>query len=295
MLNELSNEMADAVAAAAPSVVQVQGRRRPASGVVYADDTVLTTMHAIGTEEGVRVRRHDQAVLDAELVGWDPTTRLAVLRVASLGLPGIKPADGAARVGQIAIAIARSWSNALTASAGIVSVIGGPLPTGPRRAIDQVIRTTAPMHSGFSGGAFIDSAGALIGVTTAATIRGLGVVIPTAIAWRTAATLVQHGRLRPGYLGIVGQVVTLAESQAPEREHKDALLVIGVAPGSPAAGGGVLVGDILLELDGRAVESPEQLMELLSGAEVGRPARLRVLRGGTSMDVHLVVAARPVR
>jgi S1-C subfamily serine protease len=294
MLNELSTEMADAVAAAAPSVVQVQGRRRPASGVVYSDDTVITTIHAIGAEEGVRVRRDDQAVLDAELAGWDPTTRLAVLRVASLGLPAIKPANGPARVGQLAIAIARSWSNALTASAGVVSVIGGPLPTGPRRAIDQVIRTTAPMHSGFSGGAFIDPAGALIGVTTAATIRGLGVVIPTAIAWKAAATLLEHGRLRPGYLGVVGQGVTLADSQAPEREHRDALLVIGVAPGSPAAGAGVLVGDILVELDGKTVESPEQLMELLSGAEVGQPIRLRVLRGGTSMNIQLVVAARPV-
>jgi S1-C subfamily serine protease len=294
MLNELSNEMADAVAAAAPSVVQVQGRRRPASGIVYDDNIVLTTMHAIGAEEGVRVRRHDQSVIDAELAGWDPATRLAVLRVASLGLPAIRPATGEARVGQIAMAIARSWSNALTASAGVVSVIGGPLPTGPRRAIDQVIRTTAPMHSGFAGGAFIDPAGALIGVTTAATIRGLGVVIPTAIAWKTTATLLQHGRLRPGYLGIVGQVVTLADSQAPEREDRDALLVVGVAAASPAAGGGVLVGDILLELDGNQVESPEQLMDLLSGAEVGRPARLRVLRGGTSTDIQLVVAARPL-
>jgi serine protease Do len=294
MLKELSNEMADAVAVAAPSVVQVQGRRRPASGVVYGDDTVITTMHAIGTEEGVRVRRDDQAVLDAELAGWDPTTRLAVLRVASLGLPPIRPANGATRVGQIAIAIARSWSNALTASAGVVSVIGGPLPTGPRRAIDQVIRTTAPMHSGFSGGAFIDPAGALIGVTTAVTIRGLGVVIPTEIAWKAAATLLEHGRLRPGYLGIVGQVVTLADSQSPERENRDALLVIGVAPGSPAAGARVLVGDILLELDGNTVESPEQLMELLAGAEVGRVARLRVLRGGSSVDMELVVASRPV-
>src|SRR5438876_3939015 len=96
-----------------------------------------------------------------------------------------------ARVGHLALAVARSWSNALTASAGIVSVIGGPLPTGRRRAIDEVIRTTAPMHDGFAGGAFVDTTGGLVGVTTASAIRGLGVVIPAAIAWQTAATVVQ--------------------------------------------------------------------------------------------------------
>src|SRR6266403_257166 len=95
----------------------------------------------------------------------------------------------APRVGHLALAVARSWSNVVTASAGIVSVIGGPLPTGRRRAIDEVIRTTAPMHDGFAGGAFLDTAGGLVGVATAAAIRGLGIVIPASIAWRTLAAL----------------------------------------------------------------------------------------------------------
>ena len=98
--------------------------------------------------------------IDAELVGWDPTTSLALLRAAGLGLPALTPGSTPPRVGHLALAIARSWSNALTASAGIVAVIGGPLPTGRRRAIDEVIRTTAPMHDGFSGGAFVDAGGA---------------------------------------------------------------------------------------------------------------------------------------
>ena len=101
----------------------------------------------------------------------------------------------------------------MTASAGIVSVIGGPLPTGRRRAIDQVLRTTAPMHEGFAGGAFIDTSGALLGVITAAAIRGLGVVIPASIAWTAAATLLEHGQLKRGYLGIAGQPVRLPEDQ----------------------------------------------------------------------------------
>ena len=141
LLNTFSNQLADAVAAAAPAVVQVQGRRRPASGLVYADGVVLTTVRALGRGDGLHVRRDDGRTLDAELAGWDATTSLAVLRVAGLETHPIAPAASAARVGNLALAVARSWSNAVTASAGIISVIGGPLRTGHRRAIDQVIRT----------------------------------------------------------------------------------------------------------------------------------------------------------
>jgi serine protease Do len=292
MLTELSTQMADAVAAIAPSVVQVHGRRRPASGLVYGDAVVVTTIHALGREDGLRVRRHDGQALDAELAGWDPTTNLAVLRVAGLDTAPIAAATAAARVGHLALAVARSWSNAVTASAGIVSVIGGPLPTGRHRAIDQVIRTTAPMHEGFAGGAFVDTAGGLLGIATAATIRGLGVIIPTAIAWKTVATVLEHGRMKRGYLGIAGQPVTLPESQ---RVHgrADALLVVGVTDGSPAASAGLLVGDVLVALDGQPLESPQDLMDRLLGAHIGRPVSLQVLRGGTAIDAAVTVGERP--
>jgi serine protease DegQ len=293
MLHELSTQLADAVAAAAPSVVQVQGRRRPASGLVYADDVVVTTIHALGREDGLRVRRHDGEAFDAELAGWDPTTRLAVLRVRSLGAPAIAPAATEARVGHIAVAIARSWSNAVTASAGIVSVIGGPLPTGRHRAIDQVIRTTAPMHSGFAGGAFIDTSGRLLGVATAAAIRGLGVIIPSSIAWKTAGTVLEHGRLRRGYLGIAGQAVSLPGSQPNAEGRTEAVLVVGVTSGSPAAAAGVLVGDLLLALGDKPIATPEDLMDVLFQTPIGHPATLRILRGGAPVDVKVTVGDRP--
>ncbi|MBI3401834.1 MAG: PDZ domain-containing protein [Acidobacteria bacterium] len=292
LLTTFSDQLADAVAAAAPSVVQVQGRRRPASGLVYADSVVLTTVRALGREDGLRVRRHDGRTLDAELAGWDPTTSLAVLRVPGIETTPIVPSASHARVGHLALAVARSWSNAVTASAGIVSVIGGPLPTGRRRAIDEVIRTTAPMHDGFAGGAFLDTSGMLIGIATAAAIRGLGVVIPAGIAWKTAATVLEHGRLARGYLGLAGQPVALAEGQ--QRDGRDhALLVVGVTSGSPASTAGVLVGDVLLEFDGHAIESPEDLLDLLLGDRVGRKVTLKVLRGGAAIDVTVTVGERP--
>lgn len=291
-LTSFSDQLADAVAAAAPSVVQVQGRRRPASGLVYADNVVLTTVRALGREDGLRVRRQDGRPLDAELAGWDPTTSLAVLRVPGIETTPIVPATASPRVGHLALAVARSWSNAVTASAGIVSVIGGPLPTGRRRAIDEVIRTTAPMHDGFAGGAFLDTSGALIGIATAAAIRGLGVVIPAAIAWKTAATVLEHGSVKRGFLGIAGQPVALPESQ--QRDGRDeALLVVGVTSGSPAAAAGVLVGDVLLEFDGHVVESPEDLLDLLVGDRVGRQISLRVLRGGQAAALSVTVGERP--
>lgn len=297
LLNTFSSSLADAVALASPAVVQVQGRRRPASGLVYAANVVVTMVRALGREDGLHIRRHDSHTLEAELVGWDPTTSLAVLRVAGLDTEPIALAAAPPRVGHLAMAVGRSWSNATTASAGIVSVIGGPLPTGRRRAIDHVLRTNALMHDGFAGGAFIDTSGALLGVISGAEIRGLGVVIPASIAWAAAATLLEHGQLKRGYLGIAGQPVRLPEKQrgteGRPHENNDALLVVGVTEGSPAAAAGVLVGDVLIEFDGHAVESPEDLLDLLVGDRVGRQARLRLLRGNQTTDLAVTVGERP--
>jgi S1-C subfamily serine protease len=295
IFTSLSTQMADIVAAAAPSVVQVQGRRRPASGLIYSEDVVLTTARALGREDGLRVRRHDGQALDAELAGWDPTTSLVVLRVAGLGLPALAPTGSAPRVGNLALAVARSWSNALTASAGIVSVIGGPLQTGRRRSIEEVIRTTAPMHDGFSGGAFLDAGGQLIGVTTATKIRDLGVVIPAAIAWHTAAAVLEHGSLKRGYLGLAGQPVRLPDDQQGVPGRGEALLVVGVTSGAPAAAAGILVGDIILDFEGQAVDSPEDLLDLLLGHSAGRQVALRILRGGQPVDLNVTVGERPSR
>ena len=289
----MSTAFADAVERAAPGVVQVQGRRRPASGLVYAADVVLTMTRALGREDGLHVRDHSGQLHDAQLAGWDPATSLAVLRVPGLNGKPVAVGQTAPRVGNLAIAIARSWSNSVTASGGMISVIAGPLPTGRRRAIEQVLRTTAPMHEGFAGGAFVDASGALIGVTTAAEIRGLGVVIPASIAWPAAAHILEHGRTKRGYLGIAGQTVPLPETQAALAGRSEGLLVVGVTAGSPAAAGGVLVGDVLFELDGRSVGSTDDLLELLGSIAVGKPTSGRVLRGAAGVDVTLTIGERP--
>ena len=130
-LASLSNELADLSAAHAPSVVQVIGGRRPASGVIHGPDTIITIARALGREDGLHVRVNDADPTEADLAGWDPATGIAVLRTRAkleIAPPGIAASEP--RVGQIVLALARSWSNALTASAGIVAVVGGPLRTG---------------------------------------------------------------------------------------------------------------------------------------------------------------------
>jgi S1-C subfamily serine protease len=280
------------VAAAAPSVVQVQGRRRPASGLVYGDGVVVTTMRAIGREDGLRVRDGGGSELAAELAGWDPTTSLAALRVPGLSAPAARPAAAAPRVGQLALAVGRSWSNVVSASAGIIAVIGGPLRTGHRRAIDQIFRTTAPMHDGFAGGAFLDTAGGLLGVATSTAIRGTTVVIPASIAWKTVAGVLEHGSLKRGFLGIAGQPVALPEAQR-HGERTRALLVVAVSADSPAARAGVFVGDLITGLDGHDVTSPEELFDLLLGDRVGREVPVRLIRGGQEIELPVAIGERP--
>lgn len=291
MLNQLSNEIAGIVAAAAPSVVQVEGHSRAASGLAYADDVVVTTARAVGENEHPRVRRSDGETVDAAIAGWDPATRLVVLRAEGLKLPPLS-AGQPPQVGEIAIALARSWSNSITATAGLVSVIGGPLRTGRRRQIEQVIRTSAPMHEGFAGGALLGADGRLLGVTTAAAIRGLGVVIPADIAWSTAAELLRRGTLKRGYLGIVAQPARVSEKQKGVAATDRALLVVGVKPGTPADEAGLLVGDLLLSLDGHALASPDELFDLLIGDRVGTRVGVKVLRGTTAVDTEITVADR---
>jgi len=212
------------------------------------------------------------------------------LRTPDLNVPA-PPIGAPPRVGHIAVAIGRSWSNSLTASAGIVSVIGGPLPTGRGRAIEEIIRTTAPMHRGFAGGAFINTSGELIGVTTAAEIRGLGVVIPAGIVWKTVESLLTHGRAQRRYLGVAGQAVQLPPAQRPAGGQSSAVLVVQVMDSSPAARAGLLVGDLLVSLNDQALESPDRLLEALAASAAGS-TRLRVMRGGSALDVPVDIGEK---
>jgi S1-C subfamily serine protease len=180
----------------------------------------------------------------------------------------------------------------VTASAGIVSVIGGPLPTGRHRSIERVLRTSAPMHDGFAGGAFADTAGQVIGITTASAIRGLQVVIPAPIAWTAASEVLKHGRPKRGFLGVAGQPVTLSSRQRDAAGGEGGVLVVGLTADGPADRGGLLVGDVLIAFDGSPIASTDDLVHLAGGDRIGRAVPVRVLRGTAVQDVTVTVGER---
>jgi S1-C subfamily serine protease len=291
-LTTFSDGLADAVERAGARVVQVQGRRTPASALVYGPDLVLTTARALGREDGLRVRATDGRVLEADVAGWDPATHLVLLRAPGLNGEAATPANGQVRVGHVVLALARSWSNAITASSGIVSIVGGPLPTSPGRSIERIIRTNAPMHSGFAGGALVDAGGGLIGICTAASIRGLRVVVPADIAWAVARRLAEHGTIERGYLGVAAQPVRLTGAQVGEEHGDRGLLVMNVAGTSPAESAGLLVGDLIVRFADEPVRSPVDLLERLGRHRVGESITMRVLRGATPVDIAVTVGVR---
>jgi serine protease DegQ len=292
-LTAFSDQIADVVARVAPSVVQVVGRRRPGSGIAYSADTVITSARALGREDGVRVTNGDGQTAAADLVGWDPASGLAVLHTTGVSLQPAQVANASPRVGQIALAVARSWSNAVTASAGIVAVIGGPLRTGRGRSLEQIIRVTTPMHEGFAGGAVVDPSGHVIGIATAAHIRGLAVVIPASIAWKSVAHVLEHGRPRTGFLGVTGQSVRLPDRQRGNATQERGLLVMAVTPEGPADAAGVLIGDVLLALDRQPVGSTDELLNLLASDRVGRAVPVQILRGGEVRELTVTIGERP--
>jgi S1-C subfamily serine protease len=290
----VSNDLVELVEAAAPAIVQVIGARRPASGVVHGPDTIITTARAIGREDGLRVRIGvDADAVDADLAGWHPASGLALLRTRSpipVPPPGVSQREP--RVGESVLALARSWSNAVTASAGIVAVVGGPLRTGRHRRIARVFRITAPVHDGFAGGGVFDASGSLAGIATAGAIRGFAVAIPAAIAWSAASELLTTGTPRRGFIGVAVQPVELSTAQRAGNRGR-ALLVMNVTPSSPADAAGLIVGDILLDVDGQPTESADDLLEKLANTRVGQEIAARTLRGGTEREVRLNVAERP--
>ena len=259
---------------------------------MHGADTIITTARALGREDGLQLRLPDGTSVDADLAGWDPASGIALLRSRSaIALTPPALATDAARTGEIALALARSWSNAITASTGVVAVVGGPLRTGRRRQLEQVIRVTAPLHDGFAGGAVFGASGSLLGIATAAHIRGYGVVIPASIAWAAASQLLRSGTPRRGYIGVAVQPVELPAAQR-QGDRDRALLVVGVSASGPAEAAGVHVGDLILTVDGKPASSADDLLDQLSGRRAGETVALGTLRGGTAREHSIAIAER---
>ncbi len=290
-LSALSNQMADAVERVAKSIVTVFGRdRQSATGIVYANELVLTADHVLERDDNLSVATADSKKLAAQLIGRDPSTDLAVLRVAGLSAPSAA-ASAAPRVGQWVLAVGQP-EEGLMASHGVVSAVGGPLRMGNGVNVERYIRTDATPYPGFSGGPLTDATGAVLGILTTGLARNVAIGIPFDLALRVAQTLTSQGYVKRGYLGVISQQVKLPTSQRAGLSQEHGLLVMRVEDDSPAEKGGMLMGDILTSVDGHVVTNADELMGLLSGDRVGRAVNLGVVRGGTLQTVSVVVGQR---
>jgi serine protease DegQ len=293
-LTALSDGMADAVENVAASVVRVNGRRRRSgSGVVIAQNTVLTASHVLEREEDLSVETADGRTLSARFAGRDHSSDLAVLNVEGLEIEPVTPAEGDARVGQISLAVgSHSRGEGPRATLGVVSAVGGPVRSRRGPKLERYIQTDATPYPGFSGGPLIDARGNVLGILVSGWGRGAAFAIPADIAWRTAGTLSERGSVKRGYLGILSQPVRLPDGQSLGLTQRGGLLVVGVEDGSPAGRGGLIVGDILATLDGQPVEDTDDLLVLLAGDRVGSPVPVKLVRGGELTEAEITVGER---
>ncbi|HWF11326.1 MAG TPA: trypsin-like peptidase domain-containing protein [Bryobacteraceae bacterium] len=287
-LLELSDRLAGAVEIGEKAVAAVYGRPHvPSSGVLWRPGIVVTTDHTLKRDEDVTVTLADGRNVPATVAGRDESTDLAVLRAASESAAAIAP-DSSVRTGSIVLALGRRTGNGISASFGIVSAAGGAWRTWRGGQIDRFLRPDVSIYTGFSGGALIDAEGRVIGVNTSGLTRGTAVTIPASTVSKIVDELLANGGVRRGFLGIGMHPVELPGGG-------EGLVILSLEPNGPAAKAGIVVGDVLLTLNGEAVTETDAVQAHLGAGSVGKPVAAGILRGGVPQTIEIVPAERPGR
>ena len=298
VLQDFSDALALTVERTGPAVVRVEARRRlPATGIVWsAAGVIVTAHHVVEQDDHVGIGLHDGRTLSARLLGRDPTTDVAVLQ-AQIGqgqLPLTVPtwADPAdLRVGHLALALGRPGQRVL-ATFGIVSALGEGWRTPAGGEVDHYLQSDVVMLPGFSGGPLVDAAGHIIGMNTSAMLRGVSLTIPAPTLRRVVETILSHGHVRRGYLGVSAQAARLPALLAQQLQQESGLLLGSVEADGPADKAGLFMGDTLISLDNQPVRHLDDLMALLTGERVGRPLSARIVRGGQVQTLDVVIGER---
>lgn len=309
LLDAYSRAVTDAAASVSPSVVSIavrQGRRSwfssgegSGSGFIFTPDGfILTNSHVVHKADSVQVTLQDGRSLKASVIGDDPHTDLAVIRISADDLKPVPFGDSQAiKVGQLAIAIGSPYGFETTVTAGVVSALGRTLRSRSGRAIDNVVQTDAALNPGNSGGPLVTSNGLVIGVNTAVILpaQGLCFAIGINTAKYVATRLIKDGKVRRSYLGIGGQKVHLQPRLVKQNNltHKTGVLAMSVNADSPAAKAGLQRGDVLIHFNGTIVQDIDDLHRLLTEELVGVQSTLTVLRRGIVR--HLKVFTREQR
>jgi len=289
-----------------PSVANLRVSRRVRGGrildgggsgvVITPDGFTLTSAHVIARTEGKgRASFVDGRELEFEVVGSDPLSDLAVLRVDARDLVPAELGDAERlRVGQLVIAIGNPHGFTGSVTAGVVSALGRSLPTRSGanvRVVDNVIQTDAALNPGNSGGALADGRGRVVGITTAVAGVGLGVAVPiNAATRRIVGALMAEGRFRRAYLGIAGGPRPLPPRLARELGRKSGVEIAQVVEGGPADRAGMRAEDLIVELEGTPIEGMDDLQRVVVGEVIGRAVRAKVVRGGRERELELVPA-----
>jgi S1-C subfamily serine protease len=278
-----------------------QGEMRGSgSGFVFTPDgLILTNSHVVHDANKLNVALSDGRRLSASIVGDDPSTDLAVIRISA---PDLTPAplgdSEKIRVGQLAIAIGNPYGFQYSVTAGVVSALGRSLRSASGRLIDNVIQTDAALNPGNSGGPLVNSNGAVIGINTAVILPAQGICFAVAIntAKFVAGQLIQNGRIRRAYLGVGGQTVEIPRAlvRAQQLKHETGVLVISLEPNSPAERAALREGDVIVALDDNAVRSVDDLHRLLTGARIGSDCKIDLLRQSQKINLSVVAQEGPI-
>jgi S1-C subfamily serine protease len=295
ILTTLSADLAAAVASAGQSVVRVEGRRHgPASGTVWsADGLIVTANHVLTKDEDIAVGLADGKSVQANVVGRDPTTDLALIRIDGKagGRPGWVDAE-AVRVGHIVLALGRPGA-AVRAAMGIVSALGESWRTPAGGSIDAYLQADMSSYPGFSGGPLVTADGEILGINTSGLLRGTTVTVPTTSVRQVVEELLERGRVSRGYLGVGIQPARLPPQLGRRLGQETGLLIISVDPGSPAEQAGLVLGDTILALGGEPVRHWDDLIAGLGKDRIGVMLDVRMLRAGRLREIKVTIGERP--
>jgi len=316
LLDAYSDAVTKAVERVSPSVVAIEVKKPAGSGsgpqpargggeragagsgfVVTPDGFTLTNSHVVHGASALTVMLTDGRRVAAQLIGDDPDTDLAVVRIDA---PDLSPAElgdsDALRPGQVAIAIGCPLGFQCTVTTGVISALGRSLSAQNGRLMDAIIQTDAALNPGNSGGPLVNTRGEVIGVNTAVIVpaQGLAFAVPVNTARDVAAQLINHGRIRRSFVGFGGQTVPLVRQVVRYYQLAQAsgVLVIAVEPGSPAQAAGLAEGDIIIRAGDHPATSIEAIQRVLTQSMIGVPMSLTVLRGTELVTLTAVPAER---
>ncbi|SAL86801.1 2-alkenal reductase [Caballeronia choica] len=298
-LLELSDGLANIVERVGQSVVAIHGRRRiPSSGVIWRQGVVVTAAHTLRRDDGIEVTLADGRKVGAVLAGRDAGTDVAVLKLDGVELAPPESGDARGlRPGHLVLAVARGDGASTHADFGVIGSVGGPWRTWRGGQLDAFVQLDGGLHPGFSGAALADMRGQVVGICTSAFARGVGMLIPHATVERVADELLAKGRVSRGYLGVGTQQVSLPDAwiEKMKLSSRGGLLVNSIAPDGPAEAAGVLIGDVLVDIDGKACGDMSELHAAIGAVSIGKPLKIGLIRGGERVECAVMVGERPQR